>query len=356
MPSFYTDWRSNLKRPIFRKVHQLEDWLLRGQIGLRDAVRHVHGPREVSCGEDEMVVLCLMRNGELWIRSYIEHYLALGGRHIVFLDNGSTDDSITLATSYDRVSVWSSDLPFRRYQHAFRRWLTRRFGRNRWALHADVDELWDYPGSETLDLGGFLSYLNEHGYRAVVAQMLDMFADEPFSRLRSSPEDSLKQEYRFYDLADISRRTDLYWIAEANAAGADHFATFGGVRKRFFGSEGLLQTKHPLVYAGRGVEVYPYDGHFVTGAPIADVSTVLLHFKFVGNLREQAEDALRRRQLHGDSRNYRGFYEVLHENPDLCLRTETARELLRVEQLVAEELLVVSARYREWAAAEGREV
>jgi hypothetical protein len=181
----------------------------------------------------------------------------------------------------------------------------------------------------------------------VVAQLLDMFADEPFSRLRSSPEDSLKQEYRFYDLADMSRRTNLYWIAEANAAGADHFATFGGVRKRFFGSEGLLQTKHPLVYAGPGVEVYPYAGHFVTGARIADVSTVLLHFKFVSDIREQAEDALRRRQHHGGSRQYRGMYEMLGEDPDLCLHTETARELIGVQQLVDEELLVVSDRLPE---------
>src|SRR5512133_2380919 len=55
---------------------------------------HVQGPTEISYALDELVVLCVVRNGELYVRSFLDHYAALPVRHIVFLDNGSTDRTV----------------------------------------------------------------------------------------------------------------------------------------------------------------------------------------------------------------------------------------------------------------------
>lgn len=41
-------------------------------------LEHLHGPEEVSYAEDELVVVCLVRDGLPWVRSFVEHYFSLG--------------------------------------------------------------------------------------------------------------------------------------------------------------------------------------------------------------------------------------------------------------------------------------
>src|SRR5215204_5426789 len=106
---------------------------------LEHNVEHVHGPREVDYGIDELVVLVLLRNGRPYIKPFIEHYFSLGVKHIVFLDNGSTDGT-----------VLRSRLPFKKYNITLKQYLVERFGRGRWTLNADIDELFEYPYSDVV--------------------------------------------------------------------------------------------------------------------------------------------------------------------------------------------------------------
>ena len=53
------------------------------------SIRHISGPKEIKASDDELIVLCKVRNGQYFIASFIEHYFALGAKHIVFLDNKS---------------------------------------------------------------------------------------------------------------------------------------------------------------------------------------------------------------------------------------------------------------------------
>lgn len=351
MPAFYTDRVSRLKRPLYRVNNRGRYLLLRGKVKWDNAIRHLDGPSRIDFAKNELVVLCLMRNAVPWIRSFVRHYQQLGAKHIVFLDNGSSDGSLDLAMEHDHISLWETQLPFARYEGAMRRWLLERYGKNRWSLFCDVDELFEYPFSSELNLNGFLEYLNHHGYKVVAAQMLDMFSDQPFSELNSRPEDWLREKYRFYELDGITTRRDTYWINSNQVQDEEIACTIGGIRERVFGSRNLMQTKHSLVFADRRVNVYPYDHHFVTGAPVADVSAVLLHYKFVSSLKEQAAEALRLRQHSGGSKHYRGFHEVLSEVPDLRLHSQCAQELGSTDELVEQGLLVASERYREWVRA-----
>ncbi len=58
------------------------------------SVEHLHGPEEVSYEADELVVVCLVRDGRPYVNSYVEHYLSLGVKHLFFLDNDSTDGTV----------------------------------------------------------------------------------------------------------------------------------------------------------------------------------------------------------------------------------------------------------------------
>jgi len=171
---------------------------------LESQIKHLHGPEEVTYAPDELVVVCLVRDGRPYLRSFLEHYFSLGVKHIVFLDNGSTDGTVEAAQGYDNVTVLQTDLPFTDYKRYMKHYLVTRFGAERWILYVDYDELFDYPYSDIIDLGSFLRYLSGKSYTAVVAQMLDMFSEKPLEGRTGSPKDEpLKELYKFYDISNV---------------------------------------------------------------------------------------------------------------------------------------------------------
>src|SRR5215218_4136819 len=167
-----------------------------------NSIEHLYGPEEVSYEEDELVLVCLLRDGRPYVKSFIEHHASMGIKHMFFLDNGSTDGTVETLKQYENVSVLHTGLPFKRYEVSLRQYLVERFGQEgRWCLYVDIDELFDYPYSDVVSLGSLLRYLNERSYTAVVAQMLDMFSEEPLSDAPSKEGEPLKEQHRFYDIS-----------------------------------------------------------------------------------------------------------------------------------------------------------
>src|SRR5919112_1477179 len=99
------------------------------------SVEHLYGPEEVDYEADELVVVCLVRDGRPYVKSFVEHYLSLGAKHLFFLDNGSTDGTVEALKNYDNTTVLQTLLPYKGYKLAFKRFLIGRFGRKeRWCL------------------------------------------------------------------------------------------------------------------------------------------------------------------------------------------------------------------------------
>lgn len=341
--------RNDRKRRLYAAANHVQERVA----GLPGMIKRMHGPPDVECGADELVVLCIARDAELWVQSFVEHHLSLGAKHIFYLDNGSEDRTVELASRFDRVTVLQTGLSFRRYEVGLRRWITRRFGRDRWSLYCDADELFEYPYSSCLPLPAFLRYLRHHGYNAVTGQMLDLFSDRPFGELDSSPDDSLRDTYRFYDLTDLVATQEVYWIRDGHLANLDIACLFGGIRKRFFGDDCLLLTKHPLVFADASMGVYTYDGHFMTNAAVADISTALLHYKYVGTLGDRVQRTVQAGWHNKSAALYGGLQKVLGSGGEVSLRLETARELQSVDALIDENFLVVTDQYRRWVERYG---
>src|SRR5215210_6883062 len=111
---------------------------------VHDSIQLLHGPERVQYDTNELVVLCLVRDGRPYVRSFVEHYLSLGAKHIFLLDNGSTDGTLEVASEHESVTVFQSTLPFKDYQSTMKQYLVERFARGRWSLSVDIDELFDY--------------------------------------------------------------------------------------------------------------------------------------------------------------------------------------------------------------------
>jgi hypothetical protein len=320
---------------------------------VRLSVKHMHGPKKIAYSPDELVVVCLVRDGRMYVRSFIDHYLSLGVKHIVFLDNGSDDDTVAVAQEHERVTVLQTKLPYKKYEFEMKHYLISRFGKGRWSLCVDIDELFDYPYSDVVGLSSLLRYLNERSYTAVVAQQLDMFPDRPLSSRVSQEDEPLKELYRFYDISNIkkedykSRRPH-----RRNVVANDDITIYkDGIRTTLFGLT-LTLIKHPLIF---------FDGqarpegafHRISNARVADFSCVLYHYKLVDGLPEQAARDLREERRYPILIPYYEMYrDVTERNPDIGIGRDTAMELESVNELIENGFLVVSDEYRRWAEAE----
>src|SRR5215216_390626 len=316
---------------------------------LRSSIEHLHGPEEVDYERDELVVVCLVRDGRPYVKSFVEHYRSLGAKHLFFLDNGSTDGTVEALKNYDNTTVLRSALPFKEYDVLFKQYLIGRFGKkDRWCLCVDMDELFDYPYSDLIGLGSLLRYLSGNSYTAVVAQMLDMFPEEPLSGREGTLEDEpLKERHRFYDISNLKRVSiKKNPRLRNNTLQSDEIETFrNGIDNTVFGTE-PLRTKFPLVFTDGRIKPFDRSSHWVDNAKIADISCVLLHYKFLdGFFQKQAAQAVREGQYHNASARYKRYLEVLDKNPTLKMKQETARELRGVNDLVENGFLVVSEEY-----------
>lgn len=329
-------------------------------------VRHVHGERCISFAKDELIVVCLTKNAESYIPSFINHYIGLGVKHIIILDNGSADDTIKIASMYAGVSVFSCSLPYKKYSLLMRQYLFWRFGKmNHWILCVDIDELFDYPCSDRLHLNELLNYLKARKFTTMVAYMLDMFSEQPVSSLKPGVDD-LKNEYPYFDISSISKTDYLTYYPYRGYSNQSkrkiklnnilpnseikHY--IGGIRAKIFNLPGVFLIKHPLIFMDGKTELV--HEHFVDHASVADTVAVLYHYKFISGISARIDNALKERQYSHDSVEYQKYYQVMKKTPDICLKTDSAMKLESVNDLVDLNFLQVSKDYLEWTGTHNK--
>lgn len=311
-------------------------------IGL--SAEHLFGSERFEYAESEVVVLCLVKNGEQYIKEFISHYFKLGVKHIVFLDNGSTDRTIEIAKDYDKVTILKTDFPFaKRNNMRMRDYLINRFAKNRWSLCVDIDEFFDYPFSGILNLEGLINYLNKNNYTAVATQMLDMF---PEDIARGRKNKFLRNEHRYYCLDDLVKKD--YYFESGSFDDTCIKVHFGGVRKDLFNISDLCLTKHALIFKDKDTKRGNF-GHLLNKGKIADFSAVLFHYKFIDYFFEQVKNAVRQEQYYNHSEEYKKYYNILKKTIVLKLKKENSVNLKNIGELVSANFLVISEKYKNFA-------
>jgi hypothetical protein len=315
------------------------------------STRRISGPARPKFAANDAVVFCLVKNGENYVECFIRHYLSLGFKHIFFLDNGSSDRTVELAKAHAEVTVLRSRLSFRRFQDEIRDYLFRKYCRGRWGLIADIDEFFDYWGSERISIQKLTGYLKRFGFTAVTTQMLDMFSDRSLTELDSRPSDDLATKYRYYEISDLIQCTCPAQPCEM-ASNNDcpyqeirHY--FGGVRKRVFGLDTVWLSKPALIY-GDGKLRTGEGPHKVKNARIADFTAVFRHYKFLSSFPEQVKAAVVAKNYVGDSYEYLKYAKILTRNPALRLVSENSRLYEGCEALVKQGYLYASPAYADF--------
>ncbi len=314
------------------------------------AFTHVSGPKFQEVGDDEVVLLTVGYNVSSWIETFFEQHQRLGARHYLYVDNGSTDDSIAKAQKLPNMTVASCDVSFARYQRQIRMLSTRLYHRGGWRLMLDADEIFDYPNSNDIRLPQLTNMLTKRGYTGVVAQSLDMF---PAGELANHFDDSLEQAieaFRHYSLSGISTRdyhdpSGLVWFLKQNRiTNSDIKLLFGGIRATAFG-ENCMLTKHPLVKMLPEVSPMLHP-HISTGLRCADFSALIKHYKFSGGYQNREASQLSARSR-SNIEELKARRVVLGQNPELKLCNEDSLSDPTPESLLEKGFLVASPAARE---------
>lgn len=315
---------------------------------VRMTIRRIHGPKNLVTEIEDVVVLCLFRDGQSYLTQFLAHHRKLGVKHFVFIDNGSTDQSNEIITAQKDTTLYTSKLPFGKYKWCFKRFLAKKYATRSWVLLLDIDEFFDFPKSDQVSLAQLICYLESKQCNAVVAQMLDLFSNRPLLDLPEE-EENLSADYKYYDLTHVIEEEYSIMFGQTNRITDDRIRTLiGGVRNRFFGKDDyLLLTKHPLFRLKPGTGC-PNNGHEITHATIADFTVVLYHYKFNREFSKVLLRALEEKGYYGESIFYKTIQQKLTENPKLNLYTADSKKLESPDELVEAGFLHTGKQFLEW--------
>lgn len=318
-----------------------------------DQIHHLYGPTTVSYHKEELVAVCLVKNGAEYIGTFMNHYHHLGARHCFFIDNGSTDATVALIKQHHNVTIYETKLPHKLYECGIRRAIIEKHCRNHWCLCVDIDELFDYPYSDRISSQYLLRYLNSHHYTAVLSYLLDMFAPEVVFAPPNQAED-IVNTYCYYDISHIKKSrygSSFREFSNYNQLADRKMKNYsGGIRRSVFknNQSGYLLTKHPLIFVDSQIEplVHP---HFCNKALIADVNGVLKHYKFIASFKDKVIRSLESRDYsYYAEQEYRAYYNVIKNKNQLSLYSRRTQKLDNIEQLVRQGFLKVSQRYQDF--------
>ncbi|UWQ29531.1 glycosyltransferase family 2 protein [Leisingera sp. M523] len=319
----------------------------------RASLRHLHGPARRFAAADQVVLIALVRNGAFYLDVFFEHYRRLGVSAFVFFDNGSTDGTLNRIRQEPDTAVLRSAMPWLEYENTFRAYAANRYGRDRWCLFADMDELFDFEGSSTAGLAGLTRYMASQNYTALQAQMLEMFPKGPLAAACGLSYAEAVDAFRYADISAVravdygSKDTGLaYYLRQNRLPPGGAKMLYGGVRGKVFG-ENCCLSKHPLIFNGPGVQaaVHP---HLSAGVRLADMDGLIRHYKFAGDsLARDMQTQAEARSEHGEDRLR---YGALQARPDLSLWSDAALQDAGIETLQQRGFLRRTADYSAFLA------
>jgi len=131
--------------------------------------------------DSSIVVLCVIRDEEYLIDTFMQHYISLGVTHFFFVDNGSIDSSIVKIREYKNNNViiikttqeYSKNL----YGVNWIRNILNKYLQNKQCITVDIDELIILP-PEIHDLNQLFSLMKDNDCNLCPTMLLDVYKSE----------------------------------------------------------------------------------------------------------------------------------------------------------------------------------
>lgn len=262
------------------------------------------GKKPILVNKNDIVLFSPVYNEMLRLPAFLSHYRKLGVNKFFIIDNNSTDGTLDYLLLQDDVFLFHTKNSYSEAGHgiAWVNYLIHSFidiNNNNWILHVDVDELLIYPEYETKNLQYLCSYLDDKGCSVLPSFMLDMFPR------------TLKEQLLIKSGDNLIEKTGYFYndYAMLNTVNPPYLAPRGGIFSKLLGPKYL-----PLIKAHKTWHLS--STHICTPEKISEITSVLLHFKLIGDFKTKAQEEVQRKQHAGGGGNYKGYYFMMNSFSD----------------------------------------
>ena len=287
-------------------------------------------PHPLPAAAGEIRAFLLVRNELARLPWLLAYYRALGVDRFLVLDNGSDDGTREwLLRQGPDVHLFRTEASFAA-SGAGMRWTNRLLdahGVGAWCLTIDADEVLVYPHCETAPLPVLTAYLDRCGAEAMAAPMLDLYAEAPLDEVRYMPGESLIEAFPWFDATGYVRR---------DSNDFPYFRLHGGCRARLFyehAAAGPVLQKVPLIRWRPEIK-YTSSKHTAFPCRLADVSGMLLHFKYLPEFAAQVRAEVARGQHFLGAKEYRAYLRRLEQGEAFSFMAAVSQRYRDSRQLV----------------------
>lgn len=222
---------------------------------------------------------------------FLDYYRRMGVDHFLAIDNNSPDRTRELLLNESDVSYFHTAGSYVASK-AGRLWtseLADHYCNGRWCLTLDLDEQLVFPGCERATLRDLCDYLDEYSFDGIFTVFLDMYHAGPLSDAIYKPGQPFLEVCDHFEPTTYTLRPPMHF---------PYVGVFGGPRQRIFWEQGKKgrgpsQRKLPLIKWRPGFK-YVTSTHACSPIRLADITGVLLHFKFFSSFASFAERELAR--------------------------------------------------------------
>jgi Glycosyl transferase family 2 len=272
---------------------------------------------------DGVPLICPVRDEIAFLPGFLRHYRKMGVSQFLFIDNDSRDGTTDYLLGQPDCRVFHTSDSYRESNYAVL-WINQiieTLNINGWLVSVDVDEHLVYPDSENVDIRQFCESVERAGFDCVNAAMIDMYPYGSFLELSFGPDQELSDVMGWFDADYVFRewpsrpwdkrggfllqvlggpRCRLLSDLDAEAGHGALFYTMANqvdrivdriplglvpVLAKVAPREMPAQHKRPINYVKPGFQYL--NSHVATNVDVASDMTVLLHYKFCGELKRR---------------------------------------------------------------------
>lgn len=294
--------------------------------------------RTGQIGRGDILLFATVRNELPRLPHFLAHYRALGVGHFLFVANDCSDGTAELLADQPDCSLWETGHSYKasRFGMDWLTWLMIRHGHGHWCVTADADELLVIPHHGQRNLHDLARHLEAQGRPAFGAIMLELYPDGPLGAQDFAPGDDPLSVLTHFDPGGFVAK----WQPDLQ-----NLLVRGGVRLRaFFAADPrraptlsktpFVRWSRRYVYVSSTHSLLPPRLNRVRGRAAADAPTgVLLHTKFLPQIRARAVEEKARGEHFEKGALYGDYYDALAAGP--CLMTPQSLRYEGWEQLEA---------------------
>ena len=327
--------------------------------------------RPINDDRQECRAFLVVRDEAPRLPYLLDYHRALGVTRFFFVDNVSDDETLSYLLEQPDCHIYKAPESYASANYGVT-WINQLIalhGINHWCLNIDADECLVYPDCETISLPRFCEYLDKTNADGLFTIMLDMYSDKSIAETVYRPGTPFLDTCPFFD-ADyhFRRRVGRYpthefiggprlrcFYPEFLAAGVVAWSlpkllrsvrSKIGVHSETWGVVPPMLIKMPLIRGGAGHWI---SSHKTTPLRLADVTGVLLHFKFFSDFHSKVEIAIAERQHYDASSEYARYEAALRQDPGLSFYYDGSTRYQGSQDLVSRGFINTSTKYQKFA-------